>query len=718
MARKNIDTGEAEVKSAWTAPDLARDGSARVPKSDLSNLQSTPIPRGQKKTVPRAGKDLVDTETMKIDIEEIPVRQENSRKPATGRKVRLLPSVNSLATRTGHFPTFSPSSTPQHVPKQSLPKARATPARSARKPTSYRDAQVVDLDTSEESEFEESIWCDDESEGSDFESDASIESQLTWPAEKTKSLSQARKCVQQGRTGKQVNKLDRPGSSHMMPDLQALAIFDDVSSDKENANEARHSKPPARPLTPPRKTITPPASPSKSRLNSPSKQRIRIPTPPGRPSLDNFWDPHEVNDWNDQHSPKKTLPSPSKHRFLYPSIFANPEQHRFTSSYPLTDPKTPSGRKSPTKLREEAPESPKKSPSKSPSKKSEMEARRAFDERKEALAREFVAELDQVICQGRISAAARSTGGIKIVWSKTLNKTAGRAHWKRQRITSPAVPTDMSASAQSFSSSTTSTSSPLASSSSSSSSPPSSSSPSSSSSTTVLPLPLPLPHPAPQTQQYSHTLSIELASKILTTESRLLNTLAHEFCHLATYVVSEVRDRPHGAEFKSWGRLCERRFGARGVKVTTKHNYEIEFRYLWVCAGRDRTSGDVRDGAKGREVQELGEEEEEEEEEGHMSFDGGCGREYGRHSRSVDPARQRCGVCKGRLVQVRPVPRGKGEVGGFAGFVKSEFAGVKREMEGRGHGEIMAELGRRWRAMKDDGGKRGGGGRGAGEEGG
>jgi SprT-like zinc ribbon domain len=36
----------------------------------------------------------------------------------------------------------------------------------------------------------------------------------------------------------------------------------------------------------------------------------------------------------------------------------------------------------------------------------------------------------------------------------------------------------------------------------------------------------------------------------------------------------------------------------------------------------------------------------------------GCGAEYGRHSKSIDPAKQRCGRCRGVLRQVRPRPRG------------------------------------------------------------
>ena len=40
-----------------------------------------------------------------------------------------------------------------------------------------------------------------------------------------------------------------------------------------------------------------------------------------------------------------------------------------------------------------------------------------------------------------------------------------------------------------------------------------------------------------------------------------------------------------------------------------------------------------------------------------LEDDEGCGAEYGRHSKSIDTEKQRCGRCKGRLVQVRPKPR-------------------------------------------------------------
>jgi SprT-like zinc ribbon domain len=76
------------------------------------------------------------------------------------------------------------------------------------------------------------------------------------------------------------------------------------------------------------------------------------------------------------------------------------------------------------------------------------------------------------------------------------------------------------------------------------------------------------------------------------------------------------------------------------VEVTTKHSYEINHKYLWVCVGTPPNAA--------RDFLNLGNE------------DDGCGAEYGRHSKSIDTAKHRCGKCRGLLLQVRPKPRRKG----------------------------------------------------------
>jgi hypothetical protein len=54
----------------------------------------------------------------------------------------------------------------------------------------------------------------------------------------------------------------------------------------------------------------------------------------------------------------------------------------------------------------------------------------------------------------------------------------------------------------------------------------------------------------------------------------------------------------------------------KDIKVTTKHTYEIAYKFQWQCKST------------------------------------GCGKIYGRHSKSIDPTRHACGACSGRLVRL------------------------------------------------------------------
>ncbi|MCJ1392393.1 hypothetical protein MMC18_005260 [Xylographa bjoerkii] len=345
--------------------------------------------------------------------------------------------------------------------------------------------------------------------------------------------------------------------------------------------------------------VTPPPSPSKPKLQSPSKSRPRVPPSPHRPSLDAFWSQDIINDWNDQYSPRKT-PRPRR-------LFSMEEEDEGNLS--------PSG-------------SPRKSPLKSPAKrdKEAIKRKKIFDQNKHVLASSFLEELDRTVADGQVASLAASTGGIRIIWSKKLNSTAGRANWKREAIRTK--------SGDGTTSSTT----------------------------------------------YRHHASIELAEKVIDDEDRLLNVLAHEYCHLANFMISNIKDNPHGKEFKEWAKKVSDAFAHRHITVTTKHTYAITYKYIWGCTV--------------------------------------CGVEFKRHSKSIDPARHTCGSCKGKLVQVQPAPRGGNEgdgkkvVSGYQAYVKEHYGRIKRENAAMGMGEIMGVLGRGYREEKEkrerDGGKKNG----------
>ncbi|TQS39100.1 hypothetical protein Golomagni_00380 [Golovinomyces magnicellulatus] len=238
------------------------------------------------------------------------------------------------------------------------------------------------------------------------------------------------------------------------------------------------------------------------------------------------------------------------------------------------------------------------------------EARKQFSENKQSLAESFFFQLDSEITQGEISRMAASTGGVKIEWSKKLNSTAGRANWRRE---------------------------------------------------TIKPL-TKISDGGHTSVSHKHFATIELAEKVIDDEDRLLNVMAHEFCHLANFMISGIRNNPHGKEFKAWAAKCTQKFGHRGIHVTTKHSYAIDYKYIWKCEE--------------------------------------CGSEVKRHSKSVNLARHRCGACKGQLVQIKPAPRLSTKSCEYQSFVRENMKNIRQENPGSPQKEIMSLVGKRYQEHK------------------
>lgn len=292
--------------------------------------------------------------------------------------------------------------------------------------------------------------------------------------------------------------------------------------------------------------------------------------------METFWDQEFIDDWNDEHSPKKQL-------FL-PSAGGSPSKKQ----------------SSPSKRGE---------PSAAAIAKA---AKKAFEQSKHELADKFLHELDTHITDGKISELSAATGGIRIDWTNKLNTTAGRANWKRETIKRKDGDTG-----------------------------------------------------AVTSVRYKHHASIELAEKVIDDEGRLLNVIAHEFCHLANFMVSGVTTNPHGKEFKAWAARVTRRFGDRGIEVTTKHSYDIDFKYVWECTA--------------------------------------CGLEFKRHSKSIHTDRHRCGACKSELRQTKPVPRGKpGKESDYQRFMKEQMKLIKQENPASPQKDIMKMVATRWSQKEKD----------------
>ncbi|KAK0650278.1 HMG box-containing protein C19G7.04 [Lasiodiplodia hormozganensis] len=539
-----------------------------------------------------------------------PLSQKAKGTPVAARRQRLLKSasvdsrlarpvtaetIGSIASLDESGSTFRTRS----------PVAKRTAARAAKKNAKYlvdeesdsNSMAQADSDCSSESESEEdvegSLWSASHDDRDDMFAEDDHD-EATWPPNvllpdfqksnvgSSDDVSRSRQVSEHSVPVYETQYTRNPPPILRKPEISSVDSERPSSSSSTDFNAVLTYSPPRR--RSPHKILhdsdrpcTPPLAvgPEKSRLVSPKKNRI--PTPPHRPSLDAFWSAEVVNSWNDLHSPRKVLQSPKKER-------AGPPSDKET--YQISPQKKSLAKKDP--------------------------ARRSFEQRKHQLARDFLDELDATITKGEISSLTAESGGVQLVWSKTLNTTAGRANWKKESIK--------------------------------------------------------VQENGMPSVRHKHYASIELAEKVIDDEDRLVNVIAHEFCHLTNFMISNVRDNPHGREFKEWAKRVTRAFGHRNVNVTTKHTYAIDYKYVWTCVS--------------------------------------CEHEFKRHSKSIDPAKHRCGSCKSELVQTKPAVRRKDPNKGpneYQIFMKENFQRIKRENEGKSHKEIMEVLGREYKEAKAQG---------------
>ncbi|KAG1755052.1 SprT-like family-domain-containing protein [Suillus paluster] len=107
------------------------------------------------------------------------------------------------------------------------------------------------------------------------------------------------------------------------------------------------------------------------------------------------------------------------------------------------------------------------------------------------------------------------------------------------------------------------------------------------------------------------TTEIELAAKILDRDERIRNTLSHEMCHLACWIINGNPKEGHGPAFKAWANKVM--IKRPEIEITTRHNYEISYPFEWKCEK--------------------------------------CSKVYGRYSKSIRPDECVCGICKvGKLI--------------------------------------------------------------------
>uniref|UniRef100_A0A0K0G417 SprT-like domain-containing protein n=1 Tax=Strongyloides venezuelensis TaxID=75913 RepID=A0A0K0G417_STRVS len=106
-------------------------------------------------------------------------------------------------------------------------------------------------------------------------------------------------------------------------------------------------------------------------------------------------------------------------------------------------------------------------------------------------------------------------------------------------------------------------------------------------------------------------VKIFLSDKVCNKPYRIRDTLIHEMCHAASFLIDKVLNDGHGPSFKKWASVCSRSF-PKIPEVSRCHNYDIEAKYHYICEG--------------------------------------CQQTVKRHSKSLDTLKKICGICRGKFV--------------------------------------------------------------------
>ncbi|XP_068181449.1 germ cell nuclear acidic protein [Antennarius striatus] len=143
---------------------------------------------------------------------------------------------------------------------------------------------------------------------------------------------------------------------------------------------------------------------------------------------------------------------------------------------------------------------------------------------------------------------------------------------------------------------------------------------------------------------------IELSEKVCDSADRLRDTLIHEMCHAATWLINGIRDG-HGSIWKLYARKATVAHPELPM-VTRCHTYDIKYKFQYQCTR--------------------------------------CQNTIGRHSKSLDTQRFVCALCTGQLVLLTPSKTRAPTP--FANFVKENYGNVRQELTGQSHAEVMRKL--------------------------
>uniref|UniRef100_A0A914WIY8 SprT-like domain-containing protein n=1 Tax=Plectus sambesii TaxID=2011161 RepID=A0A914WIY8_9BILA len=159
----------------------------------------------------------------------------------------------------------------------------------------------------------------------------------------------------------------------------------------------------------------------------------------------------------------------------------------------------------------------------------------------------------------------------------------------------------------------------------------------------------------------ARTARIELSTKVCDTADRVRDTLIHELCHAAVWLIDGDMKDGHGPKFRHWATRACCIFPDLPM-ISRCHAYEIEAKFIYQCNQ--------------------------------------CKQQIKRHSKSLDMERKVCGYCRGRftlLVNGKPAAAQTPRTNKFAQFVKDNYGSVKTAS--KSHKDVMTELGEQFKLL-------------------
>ncbi|XP_017650450.1 acidic repeat-containing protein [Nannospalax galili] len=165
----------------------------------------------------------------------------------------------------------------------------------------------------------------------------------------------------------------------------------------------------------------------------------------------------------------------------------------------------------------------------------------------------------------------------------------------------------------------------------------------------------------PKRERY---VQIAISQKVCDSPDRIRDTLIHELCHAASWLLDGIRDS-HGHLWQYYAQKCTA-VHPELPEVTRCHNYAINYKIYYECSQ--------------------------------------CKFRVGRYTRSLNTKRFICARCKGHLVLL-PLFRKDGtpivpHVRPFAKYVQENYRAVFKETAGISHGDVMKKLSKNYFASK------------------